>query len=185
MSVEDVLAKTIRERRTIHAFKPECPPFDAVRSAIDLARWAPNHHHTEPWRFIHPGPETVSRIVDLNASLVSEAKGREAGEAKRLRWSEVPGWLIVTCDRSDDEVRQKEDYAACCCAIQNLSLVLWNHNIGVKWTTGAVTRHPDFFDLLGIDSAACTVVGLLWYGYFDEPTTQTRKETDEILTMLP
>jgi len=96
MSVEDVLAKTIRERRTIHAFKPECPPFDAVRSAIDLARWAPNHHHTEPWRFIHPGPETVSRIVDLNASLVSEAKGREAGEAKRLRWSEVPGWLIVT-----------------------------------------------------------------------------------------
>ena len=185
MSVADVVARTIRDRRTIHSFKPECPPFDVVRSAIDLARWAPNHHRTEPWRFIHAGPETVAQIVDLNTALVSQAKGREAGEAKRLRWSEVPGWLIVTCDRSNDEIRQQEDYAACCCAIQNLALALWSHRIGVKWTTGAVTRHPGFYELLGTTPAVCMIVGLLWYGYFDEPPAQTRKDADEILTRLP
>lgn len=185
MSVVEAVSQTIRDRRTIHAFKPECPPFEEVRSAIELARWAPNHRHTEPWHFIHPGPETISRIVDLNARLVSEAKGRDAGEAKRLRWSQIPGWLIVACDRSDDQMRQQEDYAACCCAIQNLSLALWSHRIGVKWGTGAITRHSDFFDLLGIDQAASSIVGLLWYGYFDQAPAQNRKPVDEILTILP
>lgn len=185
MSVADAVAETIRGRRTIHSFKPECPPFERILEAIELARWAPNHHHTEPWRFLHVGPETIAKIADLNARLVSEKKGRDAGEAKRLRWSEMPGWLIVTCDRSDDETRQREDYAACCCAIQNLCLALWTHDIGVKWTTGAVTQHPDFYELLGIAPDEQSVVGLLWYGYFDEAPTQKRKETDAILGSLP
>lgn len=185
MSLAAAVAETIRGRRTIHTFKPECPPFEPIRDAIELARWAPNHHHTEPWEFIHAGPETAAQIVDLNARLVSEAKGRDAGEAKRLRWSEIPGWLIVTCDRSADEVRQQEDYAACCCAVQNLSLALWTQNIGVKWTTGAVTRHPDFYKLLHIDPECRQVVGLLWYGFFDTVPAQKRKPLEEIVTQLP
>ena len=184
MSVAEAVAETIRGRRTIHSFKPECPPFERIREAIDLARWAPNHHHTEPWRFLHAGPETKAKIVDLNARIVSEKKGRDAGEAKRLRWSEIPGWLIVACDRSDDMIRYKEDYAACCCAIQNLSLALWTHDIGVKWTTGAVTRDAEFYELLGLNRYDHTVVGLLWYGYFDQPPAQRRKDTDEILCQL-
>ena len=47
----DGAADLVRARRTIHDFRKESAPPALVRKALDLARWAPNHHLTEPWRF--------------------------------------------------------------------------------------------------------------------------------------
>lgn len=179
------IAELLRGRRTIHSFTAEVPPVELIQEAIGLARWAPNHHHTEPWHFYLLGPEAISTIVNLNARLVAEQKGAEAGEAKRQRWSTVPGWLVVTCDRSDDPVRQEEDYAACCCAMQNFSLALWAHGIGVKWTTGAVTRHHELFELLGANPDEERSVGIFWYGYPVETPSQKRMSVEEILRKIP
>ena len=181
-----IIEEVIRDRRTIHNFTTETPPFEQIEKAIELARWAPNHRHTEPWRFHHLGPETISAVVDLNSRLVTEKKGASAGSAKRERWSTIPGWLAVTSalSRNDAEL-QKEDYAACCCAIQNLSLYLWSVGVGVKWTTGAVTRHLDFYRLLNVDPAVRQTVGLLWYGYAANVAQQKRQPVGEILTRLP
>jgi nitroreductase len=179
------IAKLIRDRRTINDFRADPPPEAAVLQAIELARWAPNHKHTEPWRFHLIGPETAKAIVALNARLVAEKKGEEAAAKKREKWSAVPGWLAVTCQRSDDSVRAREDYAACCCAIQNLSLFLWSEGIGVKWSTGDVTRHPEFAGLLGFDPAEHDFVGLLWYGYPQHVPPSKRRDVSEIVRRLP
>lgn len=180
------IEEVIRGRRTIHNFTTEVPPSEQIEKAIELASWAPNHRHTEPWRFHHLGPETISAVVDLNARLVAEKKGPAAGEAKRERWSMIAGWLVVTSALSPDDAElEKEDYAACCCAIQNLSLYLWSVGIGVKWTTGAVTRHPEFYQLLNVDSTARQTVGVLWYGYAANVAQQKRQPVEEILTRLP
>ncbi len=184
-STAQTISDLIRQRRTVHTFQAELPPREAILRAVEVARWAPNHHHTEPWRFSLLGPETAAKIVDLNAELVTARKGPEHGEYKRKRWSSVPGWLAVTCPRSEEEQRQQEDYAACCCAIHNFSLALWSEGIGVKWSTGDVTRHPRFFELLGLDPAAHFVVGLLWYGYPAEVPPGRRKPVEEFLTELP
>ncbi|MBI1312725.1 nitroreductase [bacterium] len=181
-----LIDRVIHERRTINNFLPEQPPVETIVAAIEAACWAPNHHQTEPWRFHLLGPKSIAAVVDLNAQLVTEAKGSVAGEAKRQRWSEVPGWLAVTCPRSqEDASRELEDYAACCCAIQNLSLFLWSRGIGVKWTTGAVTQHPDYFALLGLNSDEHLSVGLLWFGYPQTVPEQRRQSVDEVLTRLP
>lgn len=179
------IAQVIRERRTIELFRPELPPRALILDAIDAARWAPNHKHTEPWRFHLLGPQTAAEIVELNARLVAAAKGDEAAEAKRRRWNAVPGWLAVTCQRSVDPVRMEEDYAASCCAIQNLSLCLWSAGVGVKWSTGEVTRRAEFFRLIGIDPVDRKVVGLLWYGYPASVPEQKRKPVAEILQEYP
>jgi len=180
------IADALRGRRTIHKFLPDVPPGELIEEAIEIARWAPNHHHTEPWHFYLLGPESIARVIDLNARLVAEKKGEEAGEAKRKRWSAVPGWLVVTCDRSEDSLRQDEDYAACCCAVHNLSLALWTHGIGVKWTTGAVTRHPDLFELLGVNPDQERSIGIFWYGYpAGDVPSQKRKPVSEILKRVP
>jgi nitroreductase len=181
-----IIEEVIRDRRTIHNFTTETPPFEQIEKAIELASWAPNHRHTEPWRFHHLGPETISAVVDLNSRLVTEKKGASAGSAKRERWSTIPGWLAVTSALSRNNAElQKEDYAACCCAIQNLSLYLWSVGVGVKWTTGAVTRHLDFYRLLNVDPAVRQTVGLLWYGYAANVAQQKRQPVGEILTRLP
>ena len=181
----DAVADLLRSRRTIHLFEPEPVPDVLVLRGLDLARWAPNHRLTEPWRFTLLGPKTAAAVVDLNARLVTKARGAAAGEAKRERWSAVPGWLVVTCRTSEDAERAREDYAACCCAIQNFQLYLWSEGVGVKWTTGPVTRDPAFYDLIGLDADAETVAGLLWYGRPATTPEVQRQPLDAVLHHRP
>jgi nitroreductase len=124
-------------------------------------------------------------VIDLNSQIIAATKGPVDAEAKRKKWSEVPGWLVVTCELADDAFRREEDYAACCCFIQNLLIALWSAGIGTKWSTGDVTRHPDFFRLLNIDPAQQRVVGLFWYGYPAVTPGQTRRSVESFLIELP
>jgi nitroreductase len=179
------IAALITSRRTIHDFQPDLPPPALIHDAIDAARWAPNHRLTEPWHFYLLGPETAAAIADLNADLIA-ASGDAAGAAKkRARWRAVPGWLVLSCDRSDDPEREREDYAACCCAAQNLMLYLWSVGIGVKWTTGKVLQDPRFHELIWVDPARERVVGIFWYGYPADVPVTARKPVEGILVHLP
>lgn len=175
------VAEVIRDRRTINAFQPGLPPKDLILRAIDLARWAPNHYLTEPWNFYLLSEKTKNKIVALNTELVRTAKGGDAAAAKQQRWSEIPGWMVVTCDRSEDPQRAREDYASCCCAIHSFSLFLWSEGVGVKWTTGDVTRDPRFYEYIWADPKLEEVVGLIWYGYPEEVPVTVRKPVSEIV----
>ena len=176
----------ISGRRTIHEFKSgPVPPLEKIKHAIHLARWAPNHYLTEPWHFYLLGPETARAIAELNAELVRVKHGEKAAQIKLDRWSKIPGWLVLTCNKSDDPRRAQEDYAACCCAAQNLFLYLCNEGIGMKWTTGDVIRDKRFYDLLWVDQSVETVVGLFWYGYPQEIPSTTRKPVEQITIELP
>ena len=177
-----ILAERIRSRRTTNMFLKQGVSRQLVLDAIELARWAPNHHLTEPWHFYLLGKEKKAASAELIRTIVTENKTAEIGEHKFKSAMAVPGWLVVTCRHSDDELRAREDYASCCCAIQNILLYLSEADVAAKWTTGLVTRDPRFFELLGIDENEEYVVGLIWYGYPKVLPTQSRKEVGEILT---
>jgi len=179
------LAELIRSRRSIDLFEPEPPGTERLLEAIELARWAPNHRLTEPWRFYVIGERTAAAIVDLAVEVERAAKGDAAAEARRRRWGAIPAFFVVTCARSGDPLREREDYAACCCAVQNLMLYMWESGLGVKWTTGAVTREPRFFEIVGIDADAESVVGLFWYGRPRVVPTQKRRDVGEIVVERP
>lgn len=177
--------EVLRGRRTINLYLATSVPEELVSSAIEAATWAPNHHVTEPWRFYLLGKTTIASCVELVRDIVTKKKDARAGEFKAKNWAEKPGWLVVTCQKSDDEVRQREDYAACSAAVQNLMLYLWKAGVGSKWTTGDITREDRFFDIVGIDADRETVVGLIWYGYPKLTPAQSRKPLDEVMTKLP
>ena len=59
----------IRSRRTHKSFGPEPVPADTLDELLELARWAPNHHRTNPWRFRVLGPETLDRLRSTPLSL--------------------------------------------------------------------------------------------------------------------
>lgn len=180
------IATLISSRRTIHDFKDEpIPDKSLVKQAIELACWAPNHHLTEPWHFYLLEKETITSICELNKEMLIETKGTKAAERKYERWMAIPGWLVVTCQKSDDEVRYQEDYAACCCTVQNLMLLLWQQGIGTKWSTGPVTRDERFYDLVWVNQELESVVGLIWYGYAADIPQTVRKPVQQVLTELP
>lgn len=173
----NVVFSTITTRRTISAFEPMLPSGwqDLLKKAIKAAISAPNHKRTEPWRFYVPNSDTIRKICELNASIVAEGKGgAKAGEAKLKKWLKVPGWLIVTCTTEsetgtntvtmeDPKGRQREDYAAVCCAVQNLLLALHSDGLGTKWTTGKVNFDDRFRQIASIPRNEY-VVGTIWFG---------------------
>tara|TARA_B110001452_G_scaffold192675_1_gene162678 strand:+ start:256 stop:939 length:684 start_codon:yes stop_codon:yes gene_type:complete len=168
MSLHDAL----RTRRTINDFETELPAGweAAVARAVDSATFAPNHKRTQPWRFHLLGPRAIERVCELNAQLVAASKGEAAGAKKLKRWLAMPGWLVVTCVGEGDGASMdnpmgtgREDYAACCCAVQNICLALHADGLGTKWTSGPVNFDPSFRETVGIPENEY-VVGTIWFG---------------------
>lgn len=162
-------------RRTVNNFHPNLPENweEVVHRAIVSAIHAPNHKRTEPWRFHLLGSQAIRRVCELNAKLVSEKKGEKAGSRKLERWLQMPGWIVVTCRSNfgNKEVESmdipsslaREDYAACCCAVQNLCLSLHNAGLGTKWVTGNVNFDERFHEILNLEDGEYSV-GTIWFG---------------------
>lgn len=177
---QDEVADLLRGRRTVNLFEPEPVDEALLMNAIEVARWAPNHRLTEPWKFYVICEKTKEKLARCAADIDAAAKGERAGQARYERMMAVPAGFVLTSARDDDELTDLENYAACCAAAQNLMLYLWSLRVGVKWTTGAVTRNPGFFRVLGIDADAERVVGYFWYGTPRMVPEQKRRSVDAI-----
>ena len=128
----------------------------------------------DPFRDVRShNPAAMTELNKANADL------RQVAVARR------DGWLVVTCRISTDAFLMEEDYAACCCAVQNLMLALWSEGIATKWSTGDLTRHPRFAELAGFDPAQERVVGLIWYGRPVTLPTQTRRPVADVVRQRP
>lgn len=185
----DTAQQLLQSRTTIHNFDAtHTVSDDVLHRAIECAIAAPNHGRTEPWRFIRLGKETATQIADLNAKNIEDKK---KANMKRERWASIPGWCVVTSKLNPtDEIVEKEDYAATCCAIQNFMLSMWAEGVGTKWTSGEITRTKQFAYLCGVHFEEEQVVGCIWYGFasnsadMDQPKRR-RKNLEDVLTELP
>src|SRR5579862_3655422 len=100
----------IRMRRTHKQFGAE-PVDDAVlRELLELARHAPNHHLTQPWRFRVLGPETRRRLEDA------------AGEKEAAKLRRAPTLVLVSAALSGDERTDEEDLHATAAAVYAILL---------------------------------------------------------------
>jgi len=176
------LAERIRSRRTTKIFLKQAVDRKLVLEAIEVARWAPNHHLTEPWHFYVLGEQKIQDCIELTRTVVTELKDNKMGNFKAQTAAAIPGWLVVTCNKSDDELLQREDYASCACAVQNLMLYLSEAGVASKWSTGPITRDARFYELLDIDAGNAFVVGIIWYGYAKITPEQSRKDVVDIVT---
>jgi nitroreductase len=120
--------EAIRTRRTHKAFRPEPVPRETLEELLELARWAPNHHLTSPWRFRVLGPQALARL--------KEAAGPEAaGKLDR-----APTLVVCSALRSDDPVQDEEDLLATGVASYLVLLAAHARGLGGYWRTPAVLR---------------------------------------------
>jgi nitroreductase len=148
MEVEEA----IRTRRTHKVFAHEPVPRELLDELFELARWAPNHHLTNPWRFRVLGPESLQRL--------KQAAGPEAaGKLDR-----APTLVAVTAVRSQDPIQDEEDLLAT--AIATYLVLLSAHARGLVgyWRTPGVLRSEDGLAALGI-GADERFVGLVHLGW--------------------
>lgn len=156
-------------RRTIKAFKPDPISDETLEHIINAGIWAQNHKLTQPWRFIVLGPNAQQKMAQLDPKLKSK-----------------PLIVAVTCLICADPFQQREDYAAVCCAIQNIQLAAWAEGIGMQWSTGRIALQPENYARFQIDPRAEELIGLLYFGYPDEiPPARPRKAVNEVMRRIP
>lgn len=187
------LYETLLSRRTVFRYRDEAVPEAALNRALEVARWAPNHKLTEPWRFYIVGPQTQSALADIASQLaVAKCEDRVAEEVARQvarardKIAQVPMLLVVTQTRNTDDVfRAKEDYAAVSIAIHNLVLSFWSEGLGCQWSTGGLTRDPGSYQALSIDAEREEIVGFIKVGYPDKVPESKRRPLSEVVQRLP
>jgi nitroreductase len=159
VNVEDA----IRTRRTHKAYGAEPVPRETLEELFELARWAPNHNLTNPWRFRVLGTEALARLKD--------AAGPE-GAAKLDR---APTLVAASQVRSDDPVQDEEDL--CAAATASYIVLLGAHARGLAgyWRSPAVLRTPEGRAALGIGEGE-RVIGLLHLG----PPRQGREAPERL-----
>jgi nitroreductase len=118
----------IRERRTHKAFAPEPVERELLDELFELARWAPNHHLTNPWRFRVLGPASL------------EALKQAAGPDAAAKLERAPTLVAASSVRAEDPVQDEEDLSATACAVY--AVLLGAHDIGLAgyWRTPGVLR---------------------------------------------
>eukprot|EP00590_Aulacoseira_subarctica_P007417 CAMPEP_0172434708 /NCGR_PEP_ID=MMETSP1064-20121228/70777_1 /TAXON_ID=202472 /ORGANISM="Aulacoseira subarctica , Strain CCAP 1002/5" /LENGTH=245 /DNA_ID=CAMNT_0013182947 /DNA_START=880 /DNA_END=1617 /DNA_ORIENTATION=- len=188
----NVVMDALLQRRTVNNFDTSPVPDSVLYRAVKAAIAAPCHGLSEPWRFIELGEKTISEIAALNAADLAKKDPTKA-EEKRKRWTAIPGWCVVTSAKSSSEsdgLKEKEDYAATCCAIQYFMLAMWAEGVCTKWTTGPVTRTDQFAKLCGIDLTKEQLVGCIWYGFASGglasvPAPLRKRGVDDVLSTHP
>jgi nitroreductase len=149
-----VIDDLIRTRRTHKAFGPDPVPNDVLRELFELARWAPNHHVTDPWRFRVLGPTA-------RAALKRVADEAKPGSGSKL--DRAPTLIAASVKQTGDAAQDHEDLLAT--AIAGYIILLGAHARGLAgyWRTVPVMETDAGREALGIPDDELPI-GLLHLG---------------------
>jgi nitroreductase len=163
----------IRTRRTHKAYRPEPVDRELLEEILDLARWAPNHNLTNPWRFRVIGPRALERL--------KEAAGSEA--ASKL--DRAPTLVVCSCALTGDPVQDEEDLHAAAVAAYIVLLVGHARGLAGYWRTPEVLRTPEGRAAVGIPDDE-QFIGLLHLGTpVQEQRVPERAPADQVIEFLP
>jgi nitroreductase len=162
----------IRARRTHKQYGSEPVPADELRSLLDLARHAPNHHLTQPWRFRVLGPET-------RAALDTVVPEKEVAKLRR-----APTLVLATAALSGDPVTDEEDLLATAAAVYAVLLGATGRGLASYWRTPGCFREPAVRSMLGLAENE-QVVSLIHLGpVLSQPPEKERAPLDDVVSWL-
>jgi nitroreductase len=144
----------IRTRRTHKVFASEPVAPEVLLQLFELARWAPNHNLTNPWRFRVLGPSTIERLKQI-------AEAATPGSAAKL--DRAPTLVVASVHSGGDSVQRSEDLLAG--AIAAYLVLLGAHGAGFAgyWRTVPFLDSPAGREALELDALE-TPIGLLHLG---------------------
>ena len=178
--------EAIHNRRMNNEFTDAAPSRESLQRMLDAAVWAPNHRLTNPWRFfvLEKGGQKRAEVAQLAYdNLFARSGNHENADGSRQRVLDSPGLIYVYSVPGDSEEMTQENYAAACCAVQNLLLAAVAEGLAGDWSTGNTTRHPALAETLGGESD-WTMVGALFIGQPARPSASVRAPADEVTAWL-
>jgi nitroreductase len=172
----DTLIEAIQTRRSIplKQLSQEPVALEHIQLMLEAANWAPNHGHTEPWRFTvfaGEGRRILSDAFIEAYRLLTppEKQNPIAEQGQRDRAWEAPVWISIGLvpgmnEQGERRMPEWEELIAVGCAVHNAHLVASSLGLGAKWTSGAVVTHAHVAHRLGLESPA-RLLGFLYVGH--------------------
>ena len=162
----------IRTRRTHKSFGQEPVPREVVEELFDLARFAPNHRLTQPWRFRVLGPEALARLKDA------------AGPVEAPKLDRAPTLVVASVRLTGAQEQDEEDVCATAAAIYGVLLAAHSRGLASYWRTPAVLRSAAGRAAVGVPDGE-RVLGLIHLGLpVTEPGGKEREPVSTYLAFL-
>lgn len=169
------LEQAIRTRRTHKAFGSEPVPAETLDQLFELARWAPNHHLTNPWRFRVLGEQARSGLIEL-------ADSRQPGSSVKLK--RAPTLVAVSARLEGEPEQDREDLYATALAAYVVLLAAHARGLAGYWRTVPLLDDARGRELLAI-GADETPLGLLYLGTpLQEQRVPERSEPADFVSYL-
>ena len=167
------LEQAIRTRRTHKAFRRDPVPRETLEELFDLARWAPSHNLTNPWRFRVIGPEAL------------EALKQAAGPESAAKLDRAPTLVVASAVQTGEAVQDEEDLLAVGVACYIVLLAAHERGMAGYWRTPGVLRTSEGRAAVGLPDDE-HFVGLLHLGWCNQQKdAPVRAEVQDFVTFLP
>ena len=169
----EALPDLIRSRRTHKSFGPEPVTRETLDELLEVARWAPNHHRTNPWRFRVVGPETLERLKDA------------AGPAEAPKLERAPTLVLASAVLTGDLQQDEEDICATAAAMYAVLLAAHARGLAGYWRTPRVLRTKAGREAVGLPDGE-RFLGLIHLGSpRGNPPPPERAPLDAYRSFLP
>jgi nitroreductase len=167
------LEEAIRTRRTFKAFRPDPVPRETLDELFELARWAPSHNLTNPWRFRVVGPEALAALK------------KAAGPESAPKLDRAPTLVVVSSVETGDPIQDEEDLLATGVASYIVLVAAHGRGLSGYWRTPGVLRTPGGRAAVGVPDGE-HFVGLLHLGWCrQDKEPPERAPADDFVTYLP
>lgn len=184
--MQQSIDELIKGRRSIKKFQEKSVDLEEIIDLLEVAKWAPNHKMTEPWRFLLYSGEGKEKFIE--AFKATQGTGEEAAEKaakKAAYFRSIPIHLVVIMPEDPRQKTWDEDYGAVSAFIQNFQLAAWARGIGMIWRTNDWIYNPVFREKVGVQPGE-KIVGTLMIGYAEhvpeaKPRTSIREKLEIIL----
>jgi len=160
-------------RRTHKEFGTEPVDRETLLEVLEVARYAPNHHLTQPWRFRVVGSDALARLKAC------------AGESETKKLDRAPTLVVASARLSGELVQDEEDLCATAAAIMLVLLAATERGLASYWRTPAILRAARGREALGIPGGE-RVLGLLHFGAPARgPAARERSGVSQYVEFLP
>jgi nitroreductase len=166
-SAFDAFADLVRSRRTNMRVDGErtVPP-EVIDRLCELARWAPNHKHTFPYRFASLTGDARLRLGEAFADDMDERQfGDEDKRAKtRTKYGRTPNILAVASAPNENPTIDQENRYAVAAAVQMVLLGATAEGVATYWSTPPLNDSPRALEVCKFEPHD-RFVGIIYVGY--------------------
>ena len=166
------LEEAIRGRRTHKAYGPDPVSRETLDELFDLARWAPNHHLTNPWRFRVLGERSLAKLKEV------------AGPENARKLDRAPTLVCASVALGGEAMQDEEDLCAAACAVYIVLVAAHARGLAGYWRTPGVLRTREGAATVGMGEDEL-FVALIHLGHArDEKRPPDREPPGDFVTYL-